>query len=267
MINCYEVLGVRKDATAAEIKKAYRQKAKLFHPDVNRSDSSAKFQEILKAYEILSDQRQRSIFNDSFETRGTYTKNNVSSFDYYKWLSERTDQESRAKLIFFDLMHEREDEAVQEFKRMNMEHADFNLKHWFSREDFMDYGYILAEELTLRNEYYDAILLLEQIILMEYSYNYFRIFFPEVIEFTLSILHRNIYNCINDELALDVFERALELGFSAKEDAFFLRVMSEIYQKMGDSLTSRICLEEAAKITQSKKININRGYIYDTFEE
>ena len=66
---------------------------------------------------------------------------------------------------------------------------------------------------------------------MEYSYNYFRIFFPEVIEFTLSILHRNIYGTINDELALDVFERALDLEFSAKEDAFFLRVMAEIYKR------------------------------------
>ncbi len=268
MINCYKILGVRKDATAAEIKRAYRQKAKLLHPDVNRSDSSAEFQELVQAYEILSDQRQRSIFNESFETRGAYTKNSVSSFDYYKWLSARTDEESRAKLIFFNLMHEREDEAVAEFKRMNMTHANFNLKYWFSREDFMDYGYILAEELTLRNEYYDAILLLEQIIKMEYSYNYFRIFFPEVIEFTLSILHRNIYGTINDELALDVFERALDLEFSAKEDAFFLRVMAEIYKKMGDLQTSAICLEEADKVCLSKKKNnVERGYIYDSFEE
>lgn len=253
MIDCYKILGVRKDATAAEIKRAYRQKAKILHPDINRSESSAEFQELVRAYEILSDQRQRSIFNDSFETRGTYTKNNVSSFDYYQWLSARTDEESRAKLIFFELMHEREDEAVMEFKRMNMEHAGFNLKHWFSREDFMDYGYILAEELTLRNEYYDAVLLLEQIIRMEYSYNYFRIFFPEVMEFTLSILRRNIYNTINDELALDVFERALDLGFPEKDNAFFLRVMSEIYEKMGDAQTAAICFEESLKLSHSKK--------------
>ena len=42
--------------------------------------------------------------------------------------------------------------------------------------DFMDYGYILAEELVIRGEYYDAFLLLEQIIKMEYSYQYFYIF-------------------------------------------------------------------------------------------
>ena len=47
--------------------------------------------------------------------------------------------------------------------------ADFSLKKWFTREDFMDYGYILAEELVIRGEYYDAFILLEQIIKMEYS--------------------------------------------------------------------------------------------------
>ena len=66
----------------------------------------------------------------------------------------------------------------------------------------MDYGYILAEELVLREEFYDAFILLEQIIKMEYSYSYFYIFFPEVINFTLTILKRNIDGVLSDELAL-----------------------------------------------------------------
>ncbi len=255
MINCYEILGVRQNATAAEIKRAYRKKAKLLHPDTAQSENSEQFRLLVRAYEILSDQRQRSIFDESFTTRSAYTRNSVDSFDYYKWLSARTDEESRAKLIFFDLMHEREDEAVSEFKRMSMEHADFSLKRWFTREDFMDYGYILAEELALRNEYYDALILLEQIIRMEYSYNYFRLFFPEVMEFTLSLLRRNVVGTLHDELALDVFERALDLGFSAKDDAFFLTQMALIYRRMGDDYTADICLEEAGRATDKKEKN------------
>lgn len=268
MINCYQVLGVRQDATAAEIKKAYRTKAKLLHPDAAQTTDTKKFQELVKAYEILSDQRQRSIFDESFCTRNAYTKNTQSSFDYYTWLSARTDEESRAKLIFFDLMHNREDEAVEEFKRMSMNHAGFSLKHWFTREDFMDYGYILAEELALRNEYYDALILLEQIIRMEYSYQYFRLFFPEVMEFTASILKRNVVGVINDELALDVYERALDLGFSAKDDAFFLHQMAGLYKKMGDYQTAAICEEEATRSASAKKNDfVERGYSYDSFEK
>ena len=79
-------------------------------------------------------------------------------------MNSRGNPFTSTKLIFFDLMHNREDEAVAEFKQMNMSCVGFSLKKWFTREDFMDFGYILAEELAIRCEYYDAIILLEQII-------------------------------------------------------------------------------------------------------
>lgn len=55
--NFYDILEVNKEATADEIKKAYRNKAKQYHPDKNPGDKEAeeKFKEISEAYEILSD--------------------------------------------------------------------------------------------------------------------------------------------------------------------------------------------------------------------
>mgnify|MGYP003299775534 CR=1 FL=1 len=193
MKDFYKVLGVRHEATLSEIKRAYREKVKNLHPDLTGDISLRdEFNEVVQAYRVLSDARQRSIFDESFFIRIKREYRNVEEFDYYKWLKERTDKESRAKLIFYTLMHNKEDEAVAEFKRMQMNYADFTLKDYFTREDFMDYGYILAEELVIRGEYYDAFILLEQIIKMEYSYQYFYIFFPEVISFTLGILKKNI---------------------------------------------------------------------------
>jgi molecular chaperone DnaJ len=57
----YEVLGVSKDATDSDIKKAYRKLAKQYHPDINPSDESAahKFREATEAYEVLSDEGKR----------------------------------------------------------------------------------------------------------------------------------------------------------------------------------------------------------------
>ncbi|MDO5681883.1 MAG: DnaJ domain-containing protein, partial [Propionibacteriaceae bacterium] len=64
MADYYELLGVSRDASAEQIKKAYRRKAMQYHPDVATEDGAAeKFKEIQEAYEVLSDERKRSIFD------------------------------------------------------------------------------------------------------------------------------------------------------------------------------------------------------------
>jgi DnaJ-class molecular chaperone len=58
MVDYYKVLEVSKNATTAEIKKAYRKLALKWHPDKNQDnieDATKKFKEISEAYEVLSD--------------------------------------------------------------------------------------------------------------------------------------------------------------------------------------------------------------------
>ena len=61
----YEVLGLNKNASDDEIKKAYRKKAKEFHPDLNPGDKNAeaKFKEANEAYEILSDKQKKASYD------------------------------------------------------------------------------------------------------------------------------------------------------------------------------------------------------------
>ena len=62
MASLYDTLGVKKDASAEEIKKAYRKLAAQYHPDRNPGDASAedRFKEVQNAYDTLSDAGKRT---------------------------------------------------------------------------------------------------------------------------------------------------------------------------------------------------------------
>ena len=89
-IDYYKILGIKRDATQEEIKKAYRRLAKKFHPDLNKDDPQAKsrFQEINEANEVLSDPEKRRRYDEygenwkQSEDFGTGSNSNGNSWSY-----------------------------------------------------------------------------------------------------------------------------------------------------------------------------------------
>lgn len=71
----YEVLGVNRGATAEEIKKAYRKKALQYHPDRNPGDKEAeeKFKEATEAYDVLSNDEKRKLYDQYGHSMGQHT--------------------------------------------------------------------------------------------------------------------------------------------------------------------------------------------------
>lgn len=87
-IDYYKILNITENATLEEIKKAFRELAKNYHPDKNKSkDASLKFREVFEAYEILKDKITKNIFD---ERRRKFYNNTNSEFENEKYSQNET---------------------------------------------------------------------------------------------------------------------------------------------------------------------------------
>ncbi|KAI1719951.1 dnaJ domain-containing protein [Ditylenchus destructor] len=110
----YKILGVPKTASLRQIKSAYREKAKVLHPDVNKSeDAEEQFQDLTSAYEVLSDEEKRNVYDRSGEEGvqkmgegfGSADHSPFSSFfgDFFGGSQERDEETPRGADVVVDL--------------------------------------------------------------------------------------------------------------------------------------------------------------------
>ncbi len=84
----YKILGVGKDATAGEIKRAYRKLARKYHPDMNPDDKQAeeRFKEINEAYEVLTDPKKRAKYDQLGTSYHEWQRHGApDGFDWGRW--------------------------------------------------------------------------------------------------------------------------------------------------------------------------------------
>jgi DnaJ-class molecular chaperone len=93
----YDTLGVAKTASADEIRRAYRKLARAHHPDVNPGDAKAEaqFKKIAAAYEVLSDEKKRSAYDEFGDASLQSGFDPAKAREYAQWQQTREQRSSR----------------------------------------------------------------------------------------------------------------------------------------------------------------------------
>ncbi len=132
----YKKLGVDKNANQKDIKKAYYQLAKRWHPDTNKNDPMAakKFQEVSEAYEVLSDESKRRQYDQFGSTADAAGPQGFSGFQGFQ---SNIDPEELFRNIFGDF--------ARGFGEKN-----------FSQQEMNDFGFSAPQEIQLSVSFKEA---------------------------------------------------------------------------------------------------------------
>ena len=225
MKNYYDILGIKQGASDSDIKKAFREKAKMLHPDIAGSTQSEAMRKLIGAYEILSSKERRFDYDRAYSR---FVKK--CEFDYRTWLNEQENPASQAKLIFFELLHFEEDRAVAVWRKNGG--LDFSLKEYMDREDWMDCQYILAEELDKREFTFEAFKLMSAVLAEERRRPYFRLFTEEIESYLKNMVRQRLKPQVDEETWLDCLEIMIGLGFSAQDEKRFKQSIAVTMEKL-----------------------------------
>jgi len=223
--NHYELLGINQSASPAEIKKAFREKAKQLHPDIAGSERAEAMRKLISAYEVLSNHDRRFEYDKAYSR---FIKK--CGFDYRKWLSEQEDPSCQAKLIFFELLHLEEERAIEIWRKNGG--LDFQMEKHIDREDWMDCSFILAEELDKRGCSLEAFKLLAAILAEERRKPYFKLFTVEIENFIKLLVKSRLKSMIDRETWIECLKTMMELGFPSQDKKRFMKLINDAVNKI-----------------------------------
>jgi curved DNA-binding protein CbpA len=261
MVNYYDVLGIRRNSTLQQVKKAFRKRAKEIHPDLSPEETARaeeRMRLLLCAYEVISDPETRIPYD---RTLDAFLKGR--GFDYREFLKSRKDDgRSQVKLIFHDLLTGRQADAVELYESLMAE--GFRLEMNMSREDFMDCAFLLAEVFETKGKLAECYELYKKLYLYEREAPYFRHFTEELVDRLRSLICFRMVGTLSLRDSIRYLNEAIALDFSDKDNAFFYKKMAEVYSTLGETdmavKSLRMGLQLNHKLPGVKKLMERIGY-------
>lgn len=245
MKDFYAIFGVHPEASTKEIKSAFRKRAKAKHPDTGAADDQD-MRLLLEAYRVLSNPQARREYDRGRLRLIPNAERDM--FDYRVWLKERLDEpEYVAKLVFYDLLHHLEDEALELYERIR-ETDEGRLERFFERPEAMDAEFCIAEEYAARGRFVDAYAVMRKLIGMEQRAAGFGYFYDIVLQRFRRLVLADLAQVLEPEALLDTLSDAIDARSSADNDAQFLRKRAEILYGLGRVPEARAAVARAATL-------------------
>ena len=286
----YQILEIERDATALEIKRAYRKLAKRYHPDKNPEQTAfaeKMFREICNAYNTLQDRKLKSDYDRTLQT---IERQQNSQEVYLDRLSKLNKTYAKLELLLQALLHHNYETGISMYEQLQ-HHSQETGKEWriddfLSYEESRDCEFLLAEAyqklgfsngnpssvLDRYRQIEQAMLIYESLLSAETKRPCFRHFIREVKD-RLKFIYLYHFSLEGyDQTHPISLTKIRELKLSKRETAWMYKKIAEFYVEIDRLPEARTVLKMAfelqPRLTGAKKIcqTLNIGY-YDGFKK
>jgi len=280
----YQILEVERDATAREIKRAYRKLAKRYHPDKNpeRTAFAEKmFREVCNAYDTLQDKKRKSDYDRTLRTIERQQKSEEIYFDRLKRINQTY---AKLELLLQALLHHNYETGVSMYEQLQHRSQEIGkqlrIDDFLSYEESRDCEFLIAEAyqklgfsngdpssvLDRYRKIEQAMLMYESLLSAETKRPCFRHFIREVkdrLKF-IYLYHFSVEGY--DQTHPIPLTKIRELKLSKRETAWMYKKIAEFYVEIDRFPEARTVLRMAfelqPRLTGAKKIcrTLNMGY-------
>jgi curved DNA-binding protein CbpA len=262
--NYYCILGIDINASDSDIKKAFRNLAKKFHPDKNPGDEQTaeqKFKQIISAYQVLIDRDKRHKYDltlkklykeAELKRRSRFTK------------KTQNDEKTLCQMILVELLRPDKQKALQLYESLVEKISNFRLDKYMSDADTRDCEFLLAEAYHQMGRLSQAEFLYSRLLEKEKKKAYFYHFAQEIRVLLKSIYVQNINKSEKSTDVLSNLQKILAMKFSAYETAWVYKKAAEAYYRLNNienAINSLKCAFEInPELPGAKKISRKLGF-------
>jgi len=247
VVNYYDVLGLSRDASSAQIKQSFRRLAMKFHPDRNRSApqwAEEKIRLIIRAYDTLIDDGNRSRYDLTLEQQLTRGRGVPEPG------SKQNPQEPgiQARALLQMLLDEKYEEAITFYQELLEKHgAQLSVRAYLAESDFLDCLFLLGEAYEVQSNWTRALEFYEKVYNLERE-RPARYFLEEVKERIRDIYCKSLARRSSPTQAISIYKKILEMDVPKKSEAYICKKIAENYYKMGNIKKSKEYLSRAFEL-------------------